>query len=134
MPQLEHSSRGETKGFSGGPKNCLNKHAPMKGIFHRVLRRSPEKKKNQSTNEILLPVIGGKKKLCNVINFAFYWTVLGLKGTLNASMMGSLEGENFCSGSAAPPVLTILSTMLQYVSIVLRFRQILKLFRMFLLS
>ena len=33
----------------------------MKSIFHRVLRRSPEKKKTQSTNEILRPVIGGKK-------------------------------------------------------------------------
>ena len=34
----------------------------MKSIFHRVLRRSPEKKKKtQSTNEILLPVNGGKK-------------------------------------------------------------------------
>ena len=71
------------------------------------------------------------KKLRYVINFAFYWTILRLKGTLNASMMGSLEEENFCSGSAAPPMSTTLSTILQYVPVVLRFRQILKLFRMF---
>ena len=73
----------------------------MKCIFHRVLRGSPEKNETQSTNEILLSVIGGKK-LRNVINFAFYWTILPIQGTLNASMMGSLDGGNFCSGSAAP--------------------------------
>ena len=104
----------------------------MKSIFHRVLRRSPEKKtkKTQSTNEILLPVIGGKKT-SQRNKFAFYWTILRLQGTLNASMIGSLEGGNVCSGSAATPVFTTLFTILQYVPVVLRFCQILKLFRTF---
>ena len=96
---------GGTKAFSGGPKNCLNKNALMKGIFHRVLRRSLEKKA-QSTNEILLPVIGGKK-FCYLINFACYWTILRLQGTLNASVMGNLEGEIFVRGVPLPPCLRL---------------------------
>ena len=75
-----------------------------------------------------------EKKLRNAINFAFQWTILRLQGTLNASMIGSLEGEYFCSGSAAPPVFTTLFTILQYVPVVLRSCQILKLFRMFFWS
>ena len=75
----------------------------------------------------------GKKTLLRD-KFRILLDYFALTETLNSSMMGSLEEGNFCSGSAAPPVFTTLSTILQYVPVVLRFRQILKFFRMFFLS
>ena len=58
MPQLEHSSREEQRVFQAGLK--LFK---QKGTDEKYISPSFEAfswKKTQSTNEILLPVIGGK--------------------------------------------------------------------------
>ena len=67
----------------------------MKSIFHRVLKRSPEKKKKtQSTNEILLPVMYGKKTLLRG-NFRILLDYFALTGNTECQHDGQFGGRKF---------------------------------------
>ena len=69
----------------------------MTVIIHRILRRSPKKKKKGNlTDEILLPTTGEKKQqLRNGIDFAFFLIILRLTGNTEYEHAGQFGGQNF---------------------------------------
>ena len=75
----------------------------MKSIFHRVLRRSPEKKKkNPSTNEILLPVIG-RKKTSQRDKFRILLDYFALTGNTECKHNKQFGGGEFLFGKRRSP-------------------------------
>ena len=96
MPQLEHSSRGEQKVFQGGQKLLKQKRSDEKYISSSF-EAFWKKKKTQSTNKILLPVMYGKKTSLRD-KFLILLDYFALKGNTECEHDGQFGGGKFLLG------------------------------------